>query len=262
MRVRAYQRELAWQPDYVAPELAGTIQAAQRHRTTAALRAAEAANQTDPDKRAKLERQVAEARELAEALDQRAAELERAEEIRARWYVHTAETRAAEQRARDELTARGIDPDQPDQPTTAEDWLDAHRADQAAEDQHRQVVDERDLAENVEQRDTDLAAVQAGPDAAAAETNVRDVREHVGRMPAKAAQAEVDWTRVPGPGETADTIARAQRALAELQARQAADQRRAAEEARAAQLAGWHADDQLAARGSTRRDDRQLDRGA
>src|SRR5206468_6908837 len=46
-RVRAYQREEAWAPDYVAPELSGTKQAAQRHRSTAQLRAAAAEQEAD-----------------------------------------------------------------------------------------------------------------------------------------------------------------------------------------------------------------------
>jgi len=69
VRVRAYEREKTWAPDYVANELAGTTQAAATHRRSAALRAAEAAAITDPAKRAMLEREAADAAALADVLD-------------------------------------------------------------------------------------------------------------------------------------------------------------------------------------------------
>ena len=246
VRVRAYQRELNWQPDYVAPELSGTIQAAQRHRTTAALRTAEATNESEPDRRAELEREAAEALALATVLDQRAKDLERADEIRAHWYAHTAATRAAEQRARDELSTRGIDPDQPAQATTAEDWITAHRVDQAAEDEHRLVTDESELAEVAEQRDADQCTVDRLPDANAnANARIDDVSEQIAAAVAPTQREHGDWTRVPGPDETADTIDRAQRALTELE-RRTAQERGIAERSRSAQLSQWHATDQAA----------------
>jgi hypothetical protein len=64
-----------------------------------------------------------------------------------------AGARAAEQRARIELATRGVDPDSDDRDTTAEQWLAAHRADQAIEDQHRQITDEDDLTDRAEARD-------------------------------------------------------------------------------------------------------------
>ena len=243
VRVRAYAREQAWQPDYVAPELSGTIQAAQRHHATAELRAAEAANEADLDRRGHIEREAADAQALAEVLDRQASQLERADEIRARWYAHTAATRAAEQRAQDELAARGINPDQHEDTTTAERWLTAHRAEQAVEDPHRQITDEHELADVVEQRRADSAAVEPQPSADAAETAVADARELATAEPKRAQRAEDDWTRVPTADETADSIIRAQRALAELEARDAEDQRRTDEAARTEQLARWHVDD-------------------
>jgi AAA domain len=62
LRIRAYERETAWAPRYVANELAGTRQAAERHRQTAATRAAEAADTTDAARRAQLEQEAADAR--------------------------------------------------------------------------------------------------------------------------------------------------------------------------------------------------------
>jgi hypothetical protein len=253
VRVRAYQREEAWAPDYVAPELSGTIQAAQRHHATAELRAAEAEHQTDAEQLAQLQREATEARALAEVLDQRAAQLEHADETRAYWYAHTANTRGAEQRARDELGARGINPDQHADITTADHWLTAHRGDQAVEDRHRQITDEYDLADVAQQRDADHRAVEPAPSADAAETAVADIREHGMDEPERAPRADDDWTRVPTADETADSITRAQRALAELEARHAEEQRRAAEEARSDQLSRWHANDLAAANATERR---------
>jgi conjugative relaxase-like TrwC/TraI family protein len=51
VRVRAYEREKAWEPDYVAPDLAATIQAAQRPRDIATVREAEALDLTPPSGR-------------------------------------------------------------------------------------------------------------------------------------------------------------------------------------------------------------------
>jgi hypothetical protein len=242
VRVRGYVRELTWQPDYVAPEMAGTIQAASRHRATAELRAAEAEHETDADRRADLEHEAAEARALADVLDDRGAELEQADEIRARWYANTAETRAAADRARDELACRGIDPDQSDLAITAEEWLGAHTAEQLAEDPHRQITDEADLAEIIEQRDADIHAVDTELAAEVPETNVADIRDETADEPQQAARTADDWARVPTAQETADSISRAQRALAELEQRYGIDERRAAQEARTQQLGHWHAE--------------------
>jgi hypothetical protein len=206
------------------------------------LRAAEAEHETDADRRAELERAAAEARALADVLDDRGAELEQADEIRARWYANTAETRAAADRARDELACRGIDPDQSDLAITAEEWLGAHTAEQLAEDPHRQITDEADLAEIIEQRDADIHAVDTELAAEVPETNVADIRDETADEPQQAARTADDWARVPTAQETADSISRAQRALAELEQRYGIDERRAAQEARTQQLGHWHAE--------------------
>src|SRR5439155_23426338 len=140
-----------------------------RHRTTADLRAAEAETESDADRRAQLEREAGDARALAQLLDRRAAKLEQADEARALWYAHTAETRAAEQRARIELAARGIDPDQPEHKTTAAEWLAAQQAGQAVDDRHREITDEVELSHVVERRAADVDAVDWQPHADAAE---------------------------------------------------------------------------------------------
>ena len=246
-RIRAYQREAAWAPDYVAHELSGTQHAAQRHRATAQLRAAAAEQETDEARRAQLQRDALEAGALADVLDRQVARLKKADEIRGRWYAHTAATRAAEQRARIELSTHGVDPDAAERDTTADQWLEAHHDDQAVEDQHRNISDEHDLADVAEDRDEALRTVEPRPSADAAETSVAEIREQAGAELKRTPRTEHDWSRVPTADETADSIARAQRALAELEAREAQDQRRVDEQARARQLAYWHHRDRAAA---------------
>lgn len=260
VRVRAYEREQAWAPEYVAPDLSGTLQAAHRHRTTAELRAAEAEHAADMERRAQLEREAAESRALADVLDQQAKKLERADEARALWYAHTAETRAAEQRARMELASRGLDADTADDTTTAEQFLADQRAGQAEDDRHRDITSEHELADVVEHRDAELRIVEPEPPARAAETNVPDIRELAAREPKRAHRAEVDWSRVPTADQTADSIARAQRALAELEQRHQDDQRRCDEEARARQLSDWHHQDRAADQARQHDDSQALDR--
>ena len=80
-----YEREKAWAPPYVGEELAGTRQAAERERRTAALRAAEADASDDDATRERLRTEAEQAKALAQALDARAAELQIADDARAVW---------------------------------------------------------------------------------------------------------------------------------------------------------------------------------
>ena len=191
--------------------------------------------------RVRLEQEATDAAALADVLDTRARQLEAADEARALWLVHTAETRAAADRARLEISARDIASGRPEEElTTAEEWLAAQAEAQRVEDPHRQVTDEADLADVTAQRDTDVRTAEAEPHADAAETGVPDIRDLAAAEPRQVAE---DVVRVPTADETAAAVARAQRALAELDKRRAIEERRAAEEARAAQVARWHADD-------------------
>jgi conjugative relaxase-like TrwC/TraI family protein len=260
VRIRAYQREEAWAPDYVAPQLSGTKQAAQRHRATAQLRAAAAEQEADEARSAQLQREAAESGALADLLDRQAARLEKADEIRGQWYAHTANTRAAEQRARIELSARGVDPDMTDRDTNADQWLEAHRADQTTEDQHREITDEHDLSDVAEKRDEARRTIEPRASVDAAETNLTDVRDQAAAEAKRPPRTEHDWTRVPTADETADTITRAQRAIAELKARTAEDQRRADEQARSRQLADWHHRDRADEQARERTDAAALER--
>lgn len=69
---------------------------------------------------------------------------------------------------------------------------------------------------------------------------VVDIREASAGEPS---QDGTDTVRVPSAEETADTIQRAQRALAELDQRRADDERRAAEHAREEELTRWRTDE-------------------
>lgn len=233
VRVRAHDREAAWAPRYVGNELAGTRQAAATHQHTAALLTAEA-DGADPAERDRLRGEAAATRALAETLDARATELQVVDDARAEWLAHTAGTRAAAERAKAELGARHIDDTAPDQEVTAEQWLAAHRADLATEEPH-QVVTEADLDQAHGHDDTtESRQVEAsGP----------DLREVAAPEPA---QVEEDVVRVPSAADTARATADAHRALLEMRARAAADEREAAEH-RAAELTRWHTDDQQAA---------------
>ncbi|WP_350280473.1 MobF family relaxase [Kribbella sp. HUAS MG21] len=299
VRVRAYDREKAWAPPYVAEELAGTRQAAERERRTAALRAAEADATDDDAARERLRTEAAQAEALAAALDARAAELQIADDARAVWWAHTAETRANAERAEAELEARGID--NSDDGPTAEEWLDSTDAADAAEagPDDFVVVDEHDLTEVAEARERDFAVAQPGdefveaelvndqlasstedevsseeiPDAevVADDNQSEDTVATVAEMAADKRDsaredlapadirevaagedpvAEADVPQVPSADETAEAVRRAQRALIEIQHRREAEERHAADdaEARAEELARWHADDTAADR--------------
>jgi hypothetical protein len=239
VRIRGYERETTWAPPYVANELAGTRQAADRHRATASLRSAEAAAATDEAQRHQLTREAADAAALAVTRDQRAEQLNEADEARALWYAHTATTRATAERAQAELAARRAERPIDDQHLTAADWRLIHAADTRQADRHRTIGDEHELEDLAAQRDADQRAAtgaRAHPDAAEHIPDIRgtDRRNHQPRRE--------DQVRVPTAEETADTIRRAQRALAEIQAREAEHARRAREEARNQQLTRWHHD--------------------
>ncbi|WP_158307271.1 MobF family relaxase [Kribbella flavida] len=167
VRVAAYQREQTWAPPYVREELSGTAQAAERARTEATLRDAEAAASSDPQLRDKLAAEAAEARALAQAHDARAAELQAIEAARGEWLAHTAATRAAAGRAARELDARDVTA--ADERTTAAEWLAAERDARRAEDPHRAITDEQDFTDIAAEREHDLRTARASDELAEAE---------------------------------------------------------------------------------------------
>jgi hypothetical protein len=256
MRVRGYEREKAWAPRYVANELAATHQAADAQHRNAALRAAEAASATSDLECEALEREATESAALAATLDARTAELELADEARAQWLVHTAATRAAADRAADELAARRAGAENPGPEVTAEAWLAAHEAAMRAEDPHRAITDEADLVD-----DREFSREQTiEPSGDLVETAVEDVRDIAADEPPV---ADEDAVRVPSVvDETAESIRRAQRALAEIRTRDAADALREADEARAEQIVRWHDDDRAVEQQAVAEQDQGMDLGA
>lgn len=88
-------------------------------------------------------------RAAAEQLRVRVAELEKqvgdlqfADDARAAWRYETAVTRDNAERARHAAAIKGIDLDNPAEQVTAEEWLDVHRAEQLAEDEHREITED------------------------------------------------------------------------------------------------------------------------
>ncbi|WP_300007459.1 MobF family relaxase [Pseudonocardia sp.] len=230
-RIRAWEREQAWGPRYVGNELAGTCQAAAHHHHTATLRRAEAAGTPDPAEEARLHREAEAAAALAETLDGRAVELQGLDDARGTFLAHTAETRAAADRSRLLLAERHADDAEPEQLVTAEEWLAADQQARAEDDAHRAIT-EHDLAD-----EPAADTVDRGHDGA--EVLVPDLRDIAAAEPA---QKDEDSVRVPTADETADALTRAGRALAEINARAALDER-ADVENRAEQLTRWHTDD-------------------
>jgi len=248
VRIRAYEREKAWAPDYVANQLAGTRQAADKHRHDATLWEAQAAATTEHDTAARLRDESAKSDALATALDERAAQLTEADEARAAWYAHTATTRAAAERAASELTSRQAD--QPAEPPaiTAEEWLAAHDADAKAEDPYRTITDEHDLAEIADQRVQDQRDVSR--DTPLAQSPEPDIREEAAEQRTVGASITrdraADEVRVPTAEETAESVGRAKRALQEVKQRRAAEARHAEDEARD-EASRWQVDQEYRA---------------
>jgi conjugative relaxase-like TrwC/TraI family protein len=250
-RVRAFQREETWAPRWVGDELDATTQQAERARADAQLWAARAETTPSPHDRARLLDDAAAAQQHATELEQRAAQLDEADQARGAWYAATAATRDAAARARGALNARGIDPDDPAEQITADEWLDAHQAEQAAEDLHREITDEAQLLDPV--RDADAARIAAERDADAVaglpETAVADIRDTTEPDSTERADS-FQRHRVPDADETTAAVARAQAALAEIQARRVADaQRETTERAgRREELARWAESEQATER--------------
>ena len=185
-------------------ELHATHRQAEKARVDAALWAARAdAPDTDSAAAARLRADATAAQQEADDLAPRAAVLEEADQARAVWFTHTAVTRDNAHRARTELRARGIDPDDPDDRVTAQEWLDAHEAEQADADRDRPIREEHEIDEAL--ADEQPAVETAG----VAETAIPDLRETSAADPTERADPETR-RRVPSIDETADAVARAQ----------------------------------------------------
>lgn len=217
-RVKAWEREQAWAPRYVADQLAATYEAAHRAETDATVWASRAETTEDPTERTALH----EAADQARAEHQRCLalipDLEKADDARARWYAHTAGTRERAERARVALRLRGIDLRAHDDQVTAKEWLAAHRADQAEQDQIRDITEA-----DIDDIDEDQRySASAGPDRdgeAPPETATSDIRETAQADPSETVP-EPQPRRVPLADETAVALARADDAVREITARE------------------------------------------
>lgn len=297
VRIRAYEREKAWAPAYVGDQLAATRQTAEKRRNDAALLRAEADNTTDPAERARLLEQADEAYAIAETLQMQAEDLAAADEARAAWYAHTAETRAAAERAASELPHRD-DAALDEEPVTAEEWLAARREADAAEDPHRDITAEHELADTEQRRETDLAAVRPEPvthaehpfhfdtydqadqvhenDTVKTETEseqqvvvevsaepVADIRVEKAEQPEQAEAVEESGRdgvmETPTAEETADAVRRARQALLELRHREQVEAEHAADEQAASESATWHADNIASTEAAAQQQDATVD---
>lgn len=230
IRVRAYERELAAAPRYVANELAGTRQAAEAQRQDAAVTRAALNTAPDPVERERLAERAAGAEATAALLEQRAAQLQEVDDARGAWLAHTAQTRVQAELSKAELSARDA-ADDPDDRVTAAEWKAAHDAAVAEDEQYREITeddihdqapDDRD-AVTIEQHTTE-----------AADSRRDDVREIAEDRPAPVLE---DAVRVPDAAETTDHLDHAGRVLDEIRYRDtAADDH----DERAAELARWH----------------------
>nr|WP_255426123.1 MobF family relaxase [Pseudonocardia sp. C8] len=230
MRVRAYERELAAAPRYVANELAGTRQAAADHTRTAALRRAQADAATDPDERAQLLDDATRATSLAALLAARAEQLQEIDDARGHWLVHTAQTRVQADLSRAELSARGAE-GEPDDRVTAAEWLAAHDAAITEEERHREITEDDILSETPAQRCALDDEVTADEQTATNRTDIREMADSRGP------QVREDAVRVPDTDETADHLDYAGRVLEEIRYRESAEKLDAE---RAIELARWH----------------------
>ena len=243
-RVAGYERERAWAPRWVEDELAATHERRARLDADATLWTARAdAPDMASDEAERLRTDAARARAEAEHLAGQIVDLEKADSAWAEWYAHTAVSRDLADRARHELRARGVDLDSPPDRTTAQEWLDAHRAAQAEHERHAEITEADVPADDSREAVAGRADRRRPVDV---ETDVVDIRDSSTPDPTEHADP-AERRRVPTLDETTKTVHAAQTALAEIAARReaeaAAEAARAAEEdERMAELHRWSAD--------------------
>jgi hypothetical protein len=166
-RIAAWEREKEWAPDYVAEQLEATHGALRNARENATVWAARAGAETDPLEADQLRAAVEQCRVRVAELEKQVDDLEFADDARAAWRYETAVSRDNAERARHAAAVRGIDLDNPVERVTAEEWLDAHRAEQLAAEADREIteadiedVDNRVVATDQEVDQTTAAELQ------------------------------------------------------------------------------------------------------
>ena len=117
-----------------------------------------------------------------------------------------------------------------------EEWLTRHEDAQTADRAGRELCDAYLGDDDEDDAVDDHDPIDIDPAGATAETGRRDVREVAAEEPAPVAE---DLARVPDASETAEGVARARRAIAEIRVRTTEDEREA-QDACAAELGRWH----------------------
>lgn len=234
-RIAAWEREKEWAPDYVADRLEATHSALRAARENVTVWAARADTEADPLEADQLRGAVEQSRTRVADLEKQVVDLQFADDARAAWRYETAVTKDNAERSRHAAALRGIDIDNPSEQVTGEEWLDAHRAEQLVEDQHREIT-ERDLDEDNGHRAEELDAVVTEP-------------------PEEAPRA------IP-PDPTSEFVDRAELALATIEQRRddsaAADETVSTDDDRRNELARWAEDDEHET--EARGDETDLDR--
>jgi hypothetical protein len=178
VRVRAYERELAWAPPYVAMDAGGTSRAAEDARCDAALLGLRAAVEDDPAERDRLTQQTAAAQQRADALERQAAGLLDAGRIRGEWFLGTLGTKHHAERAREELKNRGVDVDDPTGRVTARELLEAQQLGIEVDDLHREITD-ADVDDAPTDIDTPVDDAARQPRGMVPEMPLPDIRQRV-----------------------------------------------------------------------------------
>lgn len=235
-RVEAWAREENWAPEFVADELAAASAAAAAAERAAVTLAAQADAEVDGQRAEMLRSEARLAEEEAARVSAQVGQLDESDTRRAEWFEHTAVTRENAHRARDELGARGVDL-KAEPTTTAPEWVEAHRADEAEDELGRPVRDEAELTdaatEQLRAEADELTAPALSDDGQVAETAVPDIRET--STPSDREYSDEGRGRIPSPAESSAAVDRAHDAVREMAARAELDARN--EEDRAAQLA-------------------------
>ena len=291
--VTAWEREQNFAPRYVADDLEAAHDVLRRARTDATVWGARADAESDPIEADQLRAAADQAARRVVELEPIVADLEFADDVRTAWRLDTEVTRDKAERARHAVGLRGIDLDNPGERVTAQEWLDAHLAEQLVADAERAIT-EHDVADTDhvdDSRHDDSSGVdnvglaeggqpqpdrddhrherdERGHDNAPDPDPHPDAREDhpgEGEVMIEPAAADIRETSTPDPGERADPqrrwaplrdeataiVERARLAMAEIDARSAAE---AAEQAHTAdvpadeddrrdELINWAADD-------------------
>jgi hypothetical protein len=249
MRVRAYEREQTWAPPRVANQLAGTQHAITHHRQTAELKTAEATAAAEPTERDRLVSEAADASALADTLESTLPQLRRLDDRWATWFSHTSGTRAAHDGAHAELANRNALTTPPEERVTAAEWAAAREEVERAEDAHREIT-EHDLTDDHELPHQHSEVVEAKRQVQP--VDVIDLRE----LTADEDKAlDEDTVYVPTAAESSAAVRQAERALAEIRHREAADAaREATAEEYTARVTHWHTRDHASDTERTRDD--------